>query len=173
MNNHRNARTMLFLRTMIVERQQSGESLEAIAAAFGVSVRTIYKRITRPRGPPGLRRLADQGGGATAPGLLNARSRDRRAAAPGALGGRAGSFIWTSRPWAGSQNRAAASPISAREIRSNALIRNAFMSPSITPPGWLMSKSCRIRSVPRRPAGQLLKKRHSGIVRRSPPPLPL
>ncbi len=57
MNNpHQNARTCLYSREQIVERYQNGEKAPAIAAAFGISVRTVYKWLKRFRdmGPSGL-----------------------------------------------------------------------------------------------------------------------
>ena len=48
MNNpHNNARTCLYSREQIVLRHQNGETVKAIAAAFGISVRTVYKWLKR------------------------------------------------------------------------------------------------------------------------------
>jgi len=49
MNSHRNARTTPYARALIVERRRAGEPVAAIAAAFGVSVRTVYKWLRRHR----------------------------------------------------------------------------------------------------------------------------
>lgn len=49
MNSHRNARTTPYSRAVIVERHAAGEPVAAIAAAFGVSVRTVYKWLARYR----------------------------------------------------------------------------------------------------------------------------
>ena len=49
MNSHENARTTPFSRALIVERRQSGEPVETIAAALGISVRTVYKWLSRHR----------------------------------------------------------------------------------------------------------------------------
>ena len=49
MNSHRNARTTPYSRALIVERHAGGETVAAIAAAFGISVRTVYKWLTRYR----------------------------------------------------------------------------------------------------------------------------
>lgn len=49
MNVHRNARTTPYSRALIVERHAAGEPVTAIAAAFGVSVRTVYKWLARHR----------------------------------------------------------------------------------------------------------------------------
>lgn len=49
MNSHRNARTTPYSRALIVERHAAGEPVAAIAAAFGVSVRTVYKWLARYR----------------------------------------------------------------------------------------------------------------------------
>lgn len=50
MNNpHKNARTCLYSREQIVLRHRDGESAEVIAAAFGISVRTVYKWLARQR----------------------------------------------------------------------------------------------------------------------------
>jgi transposase InsO family protein len=49
MNAHRNARTTPYARALIVERRQAGEPVASIAAAFGVSVRTVYKWLARYR----------------------------------------------------------------------------------------------------------------------------
>ena len=56
MNAHRNARTTPYSRALIVERHASGETVAAIAAAFGISVRTVYKWLARHRagGEPAL-----------------------------------------------------------------------------------------------------------------------
>ena len=57
MNNpHKNARTCFYSREQIVERYQNGEKAPSIAAAFGISVRTVYKWLKRFReyGPSGL-----------------------------------------------------------------------------------------------------------------------
>lgn len=57
MNNpHQNARACFYSREQIVERYQNGEKAPAIAAAFGISVRTVYKWLKRFRdnGPCGL-----------------------------------------------------------------------------------------------------------------------
>lgn len=49
MNSHESARTTPFSRALIVERRQSGEPVETIAAALGISVRTVYKWLSRHR----------------------------------------------------------------------------------------------------------------------------
>ena len=49
MNAHRNARTTPYARALIVQRHAAGEPVAAIAAAFGISVRTVYKWIRRHR----------------------------------------------------------------------------------------------------------------------------
>jgi transposase InsO family protein len=49
MNSHRNARTTPYSRALIVERHAAGEPVAAIAAAFGISVRTVYKWLSRYR----------------------------------------------------------------------------------------------------------------------------
>lgn len=49
MNSHRNARTTPYARALIVERHGAGEPVAAIAAAFGVSARTVYKWLARYR----------------------------------------------------------------------------------------------------------------------------
>ncbi len=49
MNSHRNARTTPYSRAVTVERHAAGEPVAAIAAAFGVSVRTVYKWLARYR----------------------------------------------------------------------------------------------------------------------------
>jgi len=49
MNTHRNARTTRYARALIVQRRRAGESVASIAAAFGVSVRTVYKWLARYR----------------------------------------------------------------------------------------------------------------------------
>jgi transposase InsO family protein len=49
MNAHRNARTTPYARALIVERHGAGEPVQAIAAAFGISVRTVYKWLARYR----------------------------------------------------------------------------------------------------------------------------
>lgn len=49
MNVHRNARTTPYARALIVERHAAGEPVAAIAAAFGISVRTVYKWLARYR----------------------------------------------------------------------------------------------------------------------------
>ena len=49
MNAHRNARTTPYSRALIVERYAAGEPAGAIAAAFGTSVRTVYKWLARYR----------------------------------------------------------------------------------------------------------------------------
>lgn len=49
MNAHRNARTTPYSRALIVERHAAGEPVVAIAAAFGISVRTVYKWLARYR----------------------------------------------------------------------------------------------------------------------------
>jgi len=49
MNAHRNARTTPYSRALIVQRHAAGEAVVAIAAAFGISVRTVYKWIRRYR----------------------------------------------------------------------------------------------------------------------------
>mgnify|MGYP001398412061 CR=1 FL=1 len=49
MNAHRNARTTPYSRALIVERYAAGEPAGAIAAAFGISVRTVYKWLARYR----------------------------------------------------------------------------------------------------------------------------
>ena len=56
MNAHRNARTTPYSRALIVERHAAGEPVAAIAAAFGISVRTVYKWLARHRsgGPAAL-----------------------------------------------------------------------------------------------------------------------
>lgn len=44
MNNpHNNARTCVYSREQIVARHQSGQCPGDIAAAFGISARTVYK----------------------------------------------------------------------------------------------------------------------------------
>jgi DNA-binding transcriptional regulator YiaG len=53
MNSHKNARTTPFSRALTVERRQSGESVDMIAAAFGIPVRTVYKWMARPAGAYG------------------------------------------------------------------------------------------------------------------------
>ena len=50
MNAHRNARTTPYSRALIVARHAAGEPVVAIAAAFGISVRTVYKWLARHRG---------------------------------------------------------------------------------------------------------------------------
>ena len=67
MNAHRNARTTPYARALIVERRQAGEPIAAIASAFGVSARTVYKWLKRHR----------EGGGAA---LLNGASAPARPA---------------------------------------------------------------------------------------------
>lgn len=47
MNAHRNARTTPYARALIVERHGAGEPVAAIAAAFGISERTVYKWLKR------------------------------------------------------------------------------------------------------------------------------
>lgn len=48
MNNpHKNARTCLYSREQIVLRYRRGEPVSTIAAAFGISVRTVYKWLAR------------------------------------------------------------------------------------------------------------------------------
>lgn len=57
MNNpHKNARTCFYSREQIVLRHQNGEAAATIAAAFGISVRTVHKWLRRYReeGPQGL-----------------------------------------------------------------------------------------------------------------------
>lgn len=57
MNNpHENARTCVYSREQIVLRHHNGEPASAIAAAFGISVRTVHKWLKRHRdhGPQGL-----------------------------------------------------------------------------------------------------------------------
>jgi transposase InsO family protein len=55
MNNpHQNARTCVYSREQIVLRHARGEKTHAIAAAFGVSVRTVYKWLQRHRLGTGL-----------------------------------------------------------------------------------------------------------------------
>jgi len=49
MNAHRNARTTPYARALIVERRAAGEPVAVIAAAFGISVRTVYKWLARYR----------------------------------------------------------------------------------------------------------------------------
>ena len=49
MNSHKNARTTPFARALIVERRQSGEGVDMIAASLGISVRTVYKWLSRHR----------------------------------------------------------------------------------------------------------------------------
>jgi transposase InsO family protein len=49
MNSHKNARTTPFARALIVERRQSGESVDMIATSLGISVRTVYKWLSRHR----------------------------------------------------------------------------------------------------------------------------
>ena len=49
MNSHRNARTTPYSRALIVERHAGGETVAAIATAFGISVRTVYKWLARYR----------------------------------------------------------------------------------------------------------------------------
>lgn len=49
MNVHRNARTTPYARALIVERHAAGEPVSAIASAFGISVRTVYKWLARYR----------------------------------------------------------------------------------------------------------------------------
>ena len=49
MNSHRNARTTPYSRALIVERHAAGEPVAVIAAAFGVSLRTVYKWLARHR----------------------------------------------------------------------------------------------------------------------------
>ena len=67
MKAHRNARTTPYARALIVERRQAGEPVAAIASAFGVSARTVYKWLKRHR----------EGGGAA---LLNGASAPARPA---------------------------------------------------------------------------------------------
>ncbi len=74
MNSHRNAGTTPFSRALIVEHRLSGESVDVIAVAFGISVRTVYKWLSRHRTggtrgwrmaqvhPPGLPGLLMAGG---------------------------------------------------------------------------------------------------------------
>ena len=50
MNAHRNARTTPYSRALIVERHAAGEPVAAIAAALGISIRTVYKWLARYRG---------------------------------------------------------------------------------------------------------------------------
>ena len=71
MNAHRNARTTPYARALIVERHGAGEPVAAIAAAFGISERTVYKWLKRHR----------EGGSAA---LLNGSSAPARPA--GAIG---------------------------------------------------------------------------------------
>lgn len=57
MNNpHENARTCVYSREQIALRHHNGEPASAIAAAFGISVRTVHKWLKRHRdhGPQGL-----------------------------------------------------------------------------------------------------------------------
>jgi transposase len=49
MNARRNARTKPYSRALIVPRHAAGETVAVIAAAFGVSVRTVYKWLARYR----------------------------------------------------------------------------------------------------------------------------
>nr|WP_319382634.1 helix-turn-helix domain-containing protein [uncultured Roseibium sp.] len=50
MNNpHKNARTCFYSREQIVRRYEAGETAREIAAAFGISVRTVYKWLKRFR----------------------------------------------------------------------------------------------------------------------------
>ena len=49
MNAHRNARTTPYARALIVERRAAGEPVAVIAAAFGISIRTVYKWLARYR----------------------------------------------------------------------------------------------------------------------------
>jgi DNA-binding CsgD family transcriptional regulator len=50
MNNpHKNARTCLYSREQIVLRHGNGEPVAAIATAFGISVRTVFKLLKRHR----------------------------------------------------------------------------------------------------------------------------
>ena len=41
MNNPQNARTCVYSRELIVFRRQKGEAISEIAAAFGISIRTV------------------------------------------------------------------------------------------------------------------------------------
>lgn len=66
MNSHRNARTTPFSRALIVEPLQSGEPVEVSAAAFGISIRTVYKWLARHRTSGG----AALENGASAPARL-------------------------------------------------------------------------------------------------------
>jgi len=47
MNAHENAGTTPYARALIVERHARGEPVGAIAAAFGISMRTVYKGLAR------------------------------------------------------------------------------------------------------------------------------
>ena len=49
MNAHSNARTTPYARALIVERHAAGEPVAAIASAFGISIRTVYKWLKRHR----------------------------------------------------------------------------------------------------------------------------
>jgi len=53
MNAHRNARKTPYSRALIVQRPAAGEAAASIAAALGISIRTVYKwiRRTRPASP--------------------------------------------------------------------------------------------------------------------------
>ena len=60
MNNpHNNARTCLYSREQIVIRHQQGEKAKDIAAAFGISVRTVFKWLRRFR-EGGVRSLSNK-----------------------------------------------------------------------------------------------------------------
>jgi DNA-binding transcriptional regulator YiaG len=49
MNAHRNARTKPYSRALIVQRHAAGKTVAVIAAAFGVSARTVYNWLARYR----------------------------------------------------------------------------------------------------------------------------
>jgi len=60
MNNpHQNARTCVYSREQIVIRYQQGEQAKEIAAAFGISVRTVFKWLQRHR-EAGVRGLSNR-----------------------------------------------------------------------------------------------------------------
>ncbi|MGH8729742.1 MAG: leucine zipper domain-containing protein [Burkholderiales bacterium] len=56
MNIHKNARTTMHSRVLMVKRIEGGWPLKATALAAGVSIRTVYKWLARYRneGPAGL-----------------------------------------------------------------------------------------------------------------------
>ncbi|BDW99222.1 transposase [Maricaulis maris] len=196
MNSHRNARTTPFSRALIVERRLSGESVEVIAASLGISVRTVYKWISRhreggcaaledgasaPARPAGaydnwwveaaaqLRRDYRMTASEIAERLRLARStvaRWLKRLGLGRLGAltprapviryqreRPGELIHLDIKKLGRfENRVIASPDSARATAIAVPAGSVSTSPSMTRPGWPMSRSCPTRNAPPRPA---------------------